>query len=186
MRIVAGKHRSRILKSLEGDQTRPTLDKVKEAIFSRIGPYFDQGTMLDLFGGSGNISLEAISRGMGHSVIVDCSHKAIGIIKANVKALHEEEHIEIWKMDYRSALSKLAQEQRKFDLVYLDPPYKQQQIDEILKFLVEHQMLNPNADVVCESLKEDSFQESYGTLVLQKDAIYGITKISYYRNEEEA
>lgn len=185
MRIVAGKHRSRILKSLEGDQTRPTLDKVKEAIFSRIGPYFDQGNMLDLFGGSGNISLEAISRGMEHSLIVDCSHKAVGIIKANVKALHEEEHVEVWKMDFRSALNKCAQEHRKFDLVYLDPPYKKQQIDDILTFLVENDLLNPHADVVCESLKEDVFKESYGNLCLQKDAIYGITKISYYRMEEE-
>lgn len=185
MRIVAGKHRSRILKSLDGDVTRPTSDKVKEAIFSRIGPYFDEGEMLDLFGGSGNISLEAISRGMRHSVIVDSSHKAIGIIKTNVKALKEEDNVEILKMDFRSALTKLAQEQRTFDFVFLDPPYKKQQIDDILTFLVEHQMLKADANVVCESLKEDTFQDSYGSLCLVKEATYGITKISYYRMEGE-
>lgn len=186
MRIVAGKHRSRILKSLEGDNTRPTSDKVKEAIFSRIGPYFEEGTMLDLFGGSGNITLEALSRGMSHSVIVDSHPKAIGIIKTNVKALNEEANVEILKMDFKSALNKLAQEQRSFDLIYLDPPYKKQQIDFILSFLVEHQMLKAGANVICESLKEDQFQETYGNLVLQKEAIYGITKISYYEMDGES
>ena len=186
MRIVAGKHRSRILKSLEGDNTRPTSDKVKEAIFSRIGPYFEEGTMLDLFGGSGNITLEALSRGMSHSVFVDSHPKAIGIIKTNVKALNEEANVEILKMDFKSALNKLAQEQRSFDLIYLDPPYKKQQIDFILSFLVEHQMLKAGANVICESLKEDQFQETYGNLVLQKEAIYGITKISYYEMDGES
>ena len=66
MRIVAGKFRSRVIEAVDGDATRPTLDKVKEAVFSRIGPYFDGGEMLDLFGGSGNMSLEAISRGIFH------------------------------------------------------------------------------------------------------------------------
>ena len=89
-------------------------------------------------------------------------------------------------MDYKGALQKLADEHRTFDFVYLDPPYLKQQIDWILQFLVEHQLLNDGADVICESLKEDCFQDTYGSLQLCKEAYYGITKISYYRMEGES
>lgn len=186
MRIVAGKYRSRVLKSLEGEQTRPTLDKVKEAVFSRVGPYFDGGEMLDLFGGSGSISLEAISRGMDHSVIVDVSMKAVNIIRENVRMLKVEDQCEIWKLDFKSALQRLAQEHRQFDFVYLDPPYRKQQLDFILSFLSNEKLLKDGAHVICESLREDAFQDAYGKLYQVKEMCYGITKISYYRYEEES
>ena len=181
MRIVAGKYRSRVIDGVDGVQTRPTLDKVKEAIFSRVGPYFDGGNMLDLFGGSGNVSLEAISRGMNHSVLCDVSYKAITTIKKNVKDLGCENQVSVWKMDYKRALASCVEQNMKFDFVYLDPPYKKQQIDWILQYLVEHNLLNENCDVVCESLKEDQFQEQYAYLEMVKDATYGITRITYYK-----
>ena len=181
MRIVAGKYRSRSIDAVDGDQTRPTLDKVKEAIFSRVGPYFDGGSMLDLFGGSGNVSFEAISRGMDHSILCDVSYKAISTIKKNAKTLQCSDQIEVWKMDFKRALQQAADQHATFDFVYLDPPYKKQQIDWILQFLSEHELLNPGADVVCESLKEDQFQDQYGSLEMVKDATYGITRITYYK-----
>ena len=181
MRIIAGEYRSRSIEAVPVNQTRPTTDKIKEAIFSRIGPYFDGGNMLDLFGGSGNMSLEAISRGITHSLITDVGYSAISTIKKNVKSLGVENQVTIWKMDYRKVLKKAADEQMKFDLVYLDPPYKKQQILSILEFIDEHELMNEDGDIVCESLKEDKFPETVGSLHQVKDVTYGITRITYYR-----
>lgn len=181
MRIVAGIYRSRVLSSVEGNTTRPTTDKIKEAIFSRIGPYFDGGYMLDLFAGSGNMSFEAISRGMRHATLCDLQYKAISTIKRNAQSLGVEEQCTIWKMDYKRALKKAAQEGKIFDFVYLDPPYKKQQIAEILQYLHEHELVRKDGDVVCESLKEDEFPDQIGELIKIKDVTYGITRVTYYK-----
>jgi len=183
MRIVAGEFRSRVISAVEGNTTRPTTDKIKEAVFSRIGPYFDGGNMLDLFGGSGNMSLEAISRGMEHALVCDVSHAAVSTIRKNVKTLDVASRVTIWEMDYRQVLAKASQEQRTFDLVYLDPPYKKQQILHILQYLDTHDLVNELGDIVCESLKEDEFPDQVGALHKVKDVTYGITRITYYRKE---
>ena len=183
MRIVAGEFRSRVISAVEGNTTRPTTDNIKEAAFSRIGPYFDGGNMLDLFGGSGNMSLEAISRGMEHALVCDVSHAAVSTIHKNVKTLDVASRVTIWKMDYRQVLAKASQEQRTFDLVYLDPPYKKQQILHILQYLDTHDLVNELGDIVCESLKEDEFPDQVGALHKVKDVTYGITRITYYRKE---
>lgn len=181
MRIVAGTYRSRVIKAVEGESTRPTTDKVKEAIFSRIGPYFDGGIMLDLFGGSGNMGLEAISRGMDEVYFCDMNYKAISTIKSNCKALQVEAQCHIQKCDYKTMLHKCRDEGLSFDLIYLDPPYKKQQIDAILTFISEHGLLKEGGSVVCESLKEDMFQDAYQDIEKVKDVTYGITRITYYR-----
>ncbi len=184
MRIVAGKFGSRVIDSVEGNSTRPTLDKVKGAIFSRIGPYFDGGCMLDLFAGSGNISFEAISRGMAKSYMCDSNYKAITTIKKNAKTLGLKDECVILKMDFKQALKHVASLDLKFDLIYLDPPYLKQEIDFILNFISTNNLLSDNGVVVCESLKEDSFLDNYADLIKVKEAIYGITKITYYERDE--
>lgn len=184
MRIVAGKFGSRVIQAVEGQTTRPTTDKVKEAVFSRIGPYFDGGSILDLFAGSGSISLEAISRGMEHAVLVDMNGKAISTITSNIKALGVRDACTVLKMDYKTALHKLGEQKQSFDVVFLDPPYKKQQISSILRYLDEHDMVNENGDVICESLKEDIFEDTVGSLQKVKDVTYGITRITYYRKRQ--
>ena len=99
MRIVAGEFRSRVLTPLKGDQTRPTADKIKEAVFSSIGPYFSGGVMLDAYAGSGNISFEALSRGMAESVLCDISAAAIRTIRSNAALLQVEARCQIYKRD---------------------------------------------------------------------------------------
>lgn len=180
MRIIAGTYRSRIIKAVEGEGTRPTLDKVKEAIFSRIGPYFEGGVMLDLFGGSGNMSLEAISRGFEEAYICDQSHRAIRTIRDNCRLLGVETQCHITKCDYKTMLNQCVEQGLSFDLIYLDPPYKKQQIDEIISFIAKHQLLKEDGDIVCESLKEDMFQDAYEDIEKVKDSTYGITRITYY------
>ncbi|MFA6889718.1 MAG: RsmD family RNA methyltransferase, partial [Bacilli bacterium] len=122
MRIIAGKHRSRILKSLDGMNTRPMMDSMKESVFNTIGPYLDEEVILDLFGGSGALSLEAISRGAKEAYVFDINKDAIRIITENTIALHEEDNMKIFQMPYQDALKRFSSSQ--FDLIFLDPPYR--------------------------------------------------------------
>lgn len=185
MRIVAGTYGSRVIQAVDGTSTRPTTDKVKEAIFSRIGPYFDGGIMLDLFGGSGNMSLEAISRGIDESYLCDTNTKAIKTIQENAASLGVMKQCHILKMDYHRALQELLQKKVQFDLVFLDPPYKKQQIHEILCLLDEYDLVKEGGDVVCESQKEDIFEDEIKAFIKKKDVTYGITRITYYRKRSQ-
>lgn len=184
MRIVAGIYGSRRLEAPQGMDTRPTQDKIREALFSSLGGFFDGGRVLDLYAGSGAIGFEALSRGMEEAVFCDVSAAAIAVIRRNAEAL-KEERIRILKMKARKAIALLGKERKKFDLVYLDPPYKKQENEAILIALLEEGLLNPGAEVAVESLKEESFPEEIGALRRKKESSYGITKISYYRMAQE-
>lgn len=182
MRIIAGKYSSRRLATLKGDATRPTLDKVKEAVFSSLGGMFEGGTVLDLYSGSGAIGLEAISRGFDQAVLVDASRAAVQIIHQNVSALQCEAQCQILCMKDFRALEYLKNQGMVFDLVYLDPPYRKQRNNEVLAYLNAHHMVAPDGRVVIESLKEEEYHEPAGSLMFDKESVYGIMKITYYRN----
>ena len=184
MRIIAGTYASRRLETLKGQATRPTLDKVKEAVFSALGGMFDGGTMLDLYAGSGAIGLEAVSRGMNQAVLVDQSHAAAEIIIKNIALLGCQKQTRLLAMNDRKALSLLAKEGMQFDLVYLDPPYEKQHNEEVMTYLVEHGMLKNGARVVIEAKKEENYTQTFGPLQYQKEKVYGIMKITYYRFEQ--
>ena len=159
MRIIAGKYRSIKLSTLEGLSTRPTLDQVKEAIFNSLGGYLVDMNILDVFGGSGALSLEAISRGARHSTILDSNFAAIEIIKKNASSLGVEEQLTIIHGTYNSILKKLIKE--KYDIVFLDPPFRMKVIDELCIFLMENDMIAIGGYIVCEYPKEDIVQKDY-------------------------
>ena len=117
MRIVAGEYSSRKLETLKGDATRPTLDKVREAVFSSLGVFFAGGAVLDLYAGSGAIGLEALSRGMDQAVFVDSSREAVRVIRNNIASLKAGERSRVLCTKAVSALDILHGEGRKFDLV---------------------------------------------------------------------
>ena len=96
MRIITGKHKSRVLKTLDGLNTRPMMDKMKESVFQTIGPYFDGGEVLDLFGGSGALTLESLSRGATHAYINELNRDALVVIKYNIQLLLQEENSRKW------------------------------------------------------------------------------------------
>ena len=177
MRIIAGEFGSRKLYTLEGKNTRPTLDKVKEAVFSSIGTYFEGGRVLDLYAGSGAIGLEALSRGMKEAVFVDQARDAVGIIKKNITALNLEDCTTVYSLTAKKALDVI---EGKFDLVYLDPPYAKQENEEIISLLETRGLLNPNAIIIVESLKEETFSNNIGNINKYKEAVYGISRITYY------
>lgn len=178
MRVIAGVHRSRKLQTLEGDATRPTSDKIKGAVFSKIGPYFDGGAVLDLFSGSGSIAIEAISRGMDKAYCIDASPKACKVIRSNVALLKEDEKIHILQKKAQDAIVLLQSKDEIFDFIYMDPPYALDAQQEILYQVMDANLLSEDGYLVVESLKEVEFElrESYEIV---KEASYGITCIRY-------
>lgn len=185
MRVISGEYRGRRLKALEGNNTRPTTDKVKESIFNMIGPYFNGGVALDLFAGSGGLGIEALSRGMDEAYFIDHHMGALRVIKENIALIRAEQRSHVLKMEANRALQQFATQHQSFDLVLLDPPYAKQEIVAQLQFMVEHQLLNHQATVVCEIDKTIALPETIGPLTIVRRAEYGITAVVIYRMEQD-
>ncbi len=159
MRIIAGKNRGHKLYTLEGLTTRPTLDQTKEAIFNSLGGYLIDFTVLDVFGGSGALSFESISRGAASAIIIDSSKDAINIIKKNAQALKLEDQVKIYHSNYQRILANLVNNQ--FDIVFLDPPFRMKVIDELCEYLINNDMIAEGGYIVCEYPKEDVVNKTY-------------------------
>ena len=151
MRIVGGKNRSRLIEfPHDANITRPTKDVVREGLFNALSYDVIDKDVLDLFAGSGSLGFEALSRGARSVVFVDNDKTAVQIIKKNANTLAET-NITILNADYLKALNEFKNIGKTFDIVFLDPPYKMEIIDEIIDYLLDAQMLNKNAIIVIET-----------------------------------
>ena len=161
MRIISGKARGTKLYTLDGyETTRPTLDRVKEALFSKINMQLPESVVLDLFSGSGALGLEAVSRGAIKAYLVDSSGKAIKIIKQNVEKTRFESQVIILQEDYLKALEKLEKYSIKFDFVFLDPPYKTNFVVNATKFILDKGLLKDTGTIIIETdIEEDVLKE---------------------------
>lgn len=180
MRIIAGRFGSRPIESVPGQNTRPTADKTKGAIFSSLGNSFDGGTFLDCYSGTGNMALEALSRGMEHVTMVDKDRKAIQTIKKNISTLHVKKECSVYQQDIFQVLPKLG----TFDYVYIDPPYAKQRNIELMEALKDH--VNENGKVIIESLVDESWPDELSGFKKYKEKNYRVCKITYYRKEEQS
>ncbi len=183
MRVIAGIYKSRALKSVKSNKTRPTTDRNKENLFNMIGPFFDGGTVLDLFGGSGGLGIEAMSRGCTSLYSVDSQFEAYKVIKENVSML-KIENSHIYKMDYKKALQSFLKKGVQFDYIFLDPPYGNGYCDYVLPFLVDNNMLHDRATIVVEEAKEQAII-NIEQLVCIKEVTYGITKLYIYTYQKD-
>lgn len=181
MRVVAGEFGGRKLKAVPRNGTRPTTDKVKEALFNIIGPYFDGGNSLDLFAGSGGLSIEGVSRGIDKAVLIDMSYQAIKTIKDNVSVTKQEDKFEIYKQEANKSLAILQQREMSFALVYLDPPYAKQKIVDNLNQMVEMDLLDDDAIIVCETDQNAELPNPLDNFEMIRHQDYGITVITIYR-----
>lgn len=181
MRVVAGEYRGRKLSAVPGMATRPTTDKVKESVFNIIGPYFDKGVSLDLFAGSGGLSIEGVSRGIDRAVLVDRQLAAIKTIKKNIAATKHDDKFDVYKLDANRALYMLQSKGERFDLIYLDPPYAKQQIVANLAKMVELNLINPGAIVVAETNQEANLPDELPGFSFKRRQDYGITVVTVYR-----
>lgn len=183
MRVIAGDFKGRRLKAVPGQNTRPTTDKVKESIFNMIGPYFDGGQCLDLYAGSGALGIEAVSRGIDQAVLVDKQYKAIKTIHENVDLTRAPDRFRVEKKSASQALSLIEKEGKAFDLVFLDPPYANQQIEKDIQWMEEHQVLNAGAVVVCETAEETVLPSQIEGVVKIKENQYGTIRVTVYEKE---
>lgn len=175
MRVVAGIHKGRQLKAVPGSNTRPTTDKVKEAVFQMLGPFFEGGRALDLFAGSGSLGIEALSRGMDSCIFVDKHSKAIQTIRENVTTLKLEGQVEIFRVDAFRALSAAAKRGLMFDLIFIDPPYGKINYQDIINIMIKENLLQDNAIIYCEHDMKEELLDSIADLSVIKRVNYGGT-----------
>lgn len=184
MRIVSGSLKGKLVKAVPGSSTRPTTDKVKEAIFNIIGPYFNGGLGLDLFAGSGGLGIEALSRGADKVIFVDKDGKAIQTISENVGSCQLEESSEIYRNDAERALKAILKRELTFDFIFLDPPYKKQQLVKLLEIISREHLLAKEGTIVCEHGSEIHLPDTVGSLAVRKYEKYGIIAITIYEMVE--
>ena len=176
LRIIGGKYRHLQIKAPDVDSTRPTTDKVREALMSALSFYIADREVLDLFSGSGALGLESLSRGAKSCVFVDTNINAYKVIKENIRSIKIQEKTEVYLQDYKTYLN--SNKDKKFDLVFLDPPYKMKEVyGEIVDFMLENDMLSEDAIIVKEC---DEFFNEDDRFRKFKTYKYGIIHASVY------
>ena len=157
MRIITGTARGKVLKTLEGEATRPTAEKVKEAVFSAIQFEIEGRSFLDLFAGSGQMGLEALSRGASGATFIDASQDAIAIVKENAKKTGFFEKSHFLASDYRNYIRKAAGRDA-FDIIFIDPPYAEKCAGEAIERILKAGLAKNGALFIAESEEEDVFE----------------------------
>lgn len=150
MKIISGKYKGRVLEGFDIAGTRPTMDRVKESLFAMIQSYLEDATVLDLFAGSGNLGIEALSEGAKEIYLVDKNKKACQVIKRNVNKIGIEVS-DIFCGDYKSALKKYQEQSIKFDIIFLDPPYQTDLVKKSMEVIEKYELLSKNGIIVAES-----------------------------------
>lgn len=185
MRVISGDKKGLPLKAVPGTNTRPTTDKVKESIFNMIGPYFDGGTAVDLFAGSGNLGIESLSRGIDLCIFIEKDQKAIQTINENLKKCRLEESSEIYRIDASRAVKAFEKRQLKIDLLFVDPPYNKTAFYDLAEKIVEVGCMSDTGIIVCEHDKTVDLATDFGPFTLARRETYGGTIISIYRRRLE-
>ena len=183
MRVIAGTARSVPLLSRDGLDTRPTTDRVKEAIFNIIQFEVPSARVLDLFAGTGQLGLEARSRGAREAVcvdavIVDQSKDSISIIRQNLQKTKLTEKAEVVCADYMEYLNRCKE---RFDLIFLDPPYREKFLENALNRISEIDILKSGGIIICERPAEKALPDAYAAFRRVRDYRYGRTGVTVYR-----
>lgn len=181
MRVISGTARGISLNAPEGMDTRPTTDRVKENLFNMIQHEIRGKTVLDLFSGSGALAIETLSRGAVEAVMVEPDKRCYTVISENLKRTRLESHARILRTTAEAGVQQLKREGKRFDLVLMDPPYRQGWVLATLTQLTEAEILQPDVLVVVEHEAVDPSPERIGRLVRVQEKKYGRTALSLYR-----
>lgn len=169
MRVISGKSRGKKLVSLDGDNTRPTLDRVKEALFNIIQFEVKDAAVLDLFAGTGALGIEALSRGAKEAVFCDKVPDAIKVIKQNIINTNNLDKATIINKEYQEVLENLSKQNKKFDIVFLDPPYKTNLAIESLQKIIMSDLLTEDGTIIIET---DDINKEREILKIEKVEIF--------------
>ena len=177
MRIIAGKYRGRVLAPFRGEEIRPTADRVKESVFQILSSRLSGARVLDLFCGSGALGIESLSRGASEVVFNDASPDSIKVLQKNLARVQEAYTIR--KHDYKACLMSV---EGKFDLIFSDPPYREDYLPEILRLVAERDLLNADGLIVHESEREETLPAGWAQVDLRR---YGRTLVGFYQRIQE-
>ncbi len=183
MRVIGGERKGRRLLVPKGQAVRPTAARVKESLFNILPHDFTGMTVLDLFAGTGNLSIEALSRGAQHAVLVDRSARSAAAIRENLRRVGLTARAEVWAVPVTRALKSLAKRGEIFDMIFLDPPYDQGMVEPSLNVLAQGILLSDAGTVVAEHSRRDAVSRRYGPLVLHDQRRYGDTLLSFFKHE---
>ena len=178
MRVITGKARGVQLKTPDGMATRPTSDRVKEALFSIIQFEIPEATVLDLFGGTGQLGIEALSRGAKRAVFVDAGEPACRLIKENLKRTRLEADASVIRSDYMAYLNRCKE---KFQIIFLDPPYAEVFLENALKCITEIDILQSGGIIVAERPLGKDLPWEFDGFTRSRDYKYGNTLLTVYR-----
>ena len=181
MKVISGYLKGRNIIGFDIDGTRPTMDRVKESIFGSIQNYITDSTVLDLFAGSGNLGIEAISNGAQNCYFIDNNNVAIQTINKNIKKFNIEDKSIVLKLDYNKALEYFKDNNITFDIIFIDPPYNYRIIEKLINTIKEYKLLNSNGLLVLE-FKYDKLSDNYDDYILKKKKKYGDKFVYIFRN----
>ena len=179
MRVISGKLKGRVLKGYNIEGTRPTMDRVKESLFASIQDYLDDSIVLDLFAGSGNLGIEAISNGASKCYFVDNNKECIKVINENINNFNIKNQSIVLNKDYKDALNYFDSNNIKFDIIFVDPPYKYNIKSELLDIIINNDILNDNGIIVFEYSNDEEIDNNNFNLFKSKK--YGDKYISIYK-----
>lgn len=180
MRIITGTHRGKKLVTLEGEAVRPTTDRVKESLFNILQFQLEGRRFLDLFAGSGQIGLEALSRGAALAVFVDASRESVKVVEKNLQSTGLGDRARVVNADFALYLRSCRE---RFDVAFLDPPYRAGLLEQALPLVAG--VMNPGGVILCEHPKEEVLPERAGRFARHKSYRYGKIMLTAYRPVEE-
>ena len=181
MKVISGTLKGRNIEGYNIDGTRPTMDRVKESLFATIQNNIKNSVALDLFAGSGNLGIEAISNGANTCYFIDNNKEVIKILNKNVSNLNIKSNSRVFLSDWKKALNDFSNQGIKFDLIFVDPPYDYNVYEKILEKVSSLNLLNKDGLIILEH-SNHKFKDNYNNLALYKEKKYGNKSVNIYKN----
>jgi 16S rRNA (guanine(966)-N(2))-methyltransferase RsmD len=185
MRVISGIYKGRRLKSPRGNEIRPTPDRLKESLFNILQPWLPGCRFLDLCAGTGSAGIEAMSRGARQVTFIERSRVGLELLKENLKLCGIHSGFEIMHSDALLALTRLAEAQEQFDIIFFDPPYASELYGPVLEFFSDHSLLNSEGVLIVMHHNKRRLGERYGSLLRYRELKQGENALSFYRVEPE-
>lgn len=185
MRVIGGAAKGRRLSVPKGQAVRPTAARVKESLFNILPRDFSGKRVLDLFAGTGNLGIEALSRGADHALLVDASARSASAIRVNLRRSGFAAHSAVWVAPVARSLRVLARRKECFDFIFLDPPYEKGLAGRALEIIAECQLLRSTGTLIVEHSARESIKSRYDSLQLRDQRRYGDTLLSFYTRAAE-